>query len=65
MVIIRKSSGTWVDRHSKLKVQAVSNGHEIFHMDGVILNVWIPVAVSDVEIASHNYCGSDVSCIIS
>jgi len=34
-------------------------------VNGVILDVQIPVAISDVEVACHNYCVSDVSYIVS
>ena len=34
-------------------------------MDGVILDVRIPVAISDVEVACHDYRVSDVSYIVS
>ena len=34
-------------------------------MDGVILDVRIPVAISDVEVTCHDYHVSDVSYIVS
>ena len=34
-------------------------------MNGMILDVQIPVAISDVKVACHDHRASDVSCIVS
>ena len=34
-------------------------------MNGVVLDVWIPVTISDVEVTCHPYSGSDVPHIVS
>jgi len=34
-------------------------------VDGVILDVRIPVAISDVEVACHDYRVSDISYVVS
>jgi len=33
-------------------------------VDGVILDVWIPIAISDVEVACHDYHVFDISYVV-
>jgi len=34
-------------------------------MNGVVLDVWILIAISDVEVACHQYSGSNVPHVVS
>ena len=63
-MIVCKSSRSWVDGRGEFEIKTVGNGHDFFCMNGVVLDVWIPVTISDVEIACHQYSGSDVPHVV-